>query len=178
MIDVLDGVAAIDIADQLGEVFGAAFGAPGYEDTQSDGAAFAAEQLPAHAARDDFKLVTAQVDGAVAGFAYGFTGQRGQWWPDRVAQAVSAELAAEWIGGHFEVVELAVVPGAQGRCLGTALMGELMLDLPHRKALLTTYVDDRPAPRLYRRMGWQVLVPDLGWGSSLYGLDRGVPVGR
>lgn len=50
-----------------------------------------------------------------------------------------------------------------------------MSDLPHREALLTTYVDDRPAPRLYRRLGRQVLVADLGWGSALYGLDRRVP---
>jgi ribosomal protein S18 acetylase RimI-like enzyme len=175
VIDVLDRIAALDIAGQLGEVFGTAFGAPGYEDTQSDGDGFAAEQLPTHAARDDFKLVTARVDGTVVGFAYGFTGQRGQWWPDRVAEVVSPELAADWIGGHFEVVELAVLPEAQGQGLGTALMEELMRDLPHRKALLTTYVDDRPAPRLYRRLGWQVLVPDLGWGSALYGLDRECP---
>ena len=176
VIEVLDEVAALPIAAELGGVFASAFGAPGYDEAEAE--RFAAEQLPTHAARDDFKLVVARSEEDVVGFAYGFTGQRGQWWSDRIAAAISPELAAEWIGGHFEVVELAVDPAAQRNGLGTALMDALMTGLPHRRALLTTYVDDRPAPRLYRRMGWQVLVPDLGWGSALYGMDRGVLVGR
>ncbi|MFK4082473.1 GNAT family N-acetyltransferase [Kribbella sp. NPDC020789] len=113
-------------------------------------------------------------DGEVVGFAYGFTGRRGQWWSDRIAAAILPEMAAEWIGGHFEVVELAVLPQAQGQGIGTALMTALVDGLPHRRMLLTTYADDRPAPRLYRRLGWQVLVEDLGWGSALYGLDTAV----
>ncbi|WP_344197882.1 N-acetyltransferase [Kribbella karoonensis] len=205
MIDVLDGTAAIAIAGELGQVFAAAFGAE--EDTER----FTTETLPKHAARDDFRLVTARTprptgvlgssgipgqagvaglgsgsldvagvmggSGPLVGFAYGYTGERGQWWPDRVVEAVEPELAAEWVGGHFEVVELAVHPDAQRQGLGTALMTELMRDLPHRRALLGTDVDDGPAPRLYRRLGWQLLHPDLGWGSALYGLDRGVPSG-
>ncbi|MET7277756.1 GNAT family N-acetyltransferase [Kribbella sp. NPDC005582] len=171
MIAVLDRTAALGIAAELGEVFAAAFAA----EERADAVRFATEQLPKHAARDDFRLVAARTDGKVVGFAYGFTGWPGQWWSDRIIAAVPAELAAEWIGGHFEVVELAVIPEAQGQGIGAALMTELMAGLPHRKALLTTYADDRTAPRLYRRLGWQVLVPDLGWGSALYGMDTGVP---
>jgi ribosomal protein S18 acetylase RimI-like enzyme len=177
VIDVLDRSAALAIAPELGAVFASAFGAPGY-DEEPDGDRFATEQLPTHADRDDFKLVAARSGGTPVGFAYGFTGQRGQWWSDRVVNAISPELAAEWIGGHFEVVELAVRVDAQGHGLGAALMEELVRDLPNRKAVLTTWVDDRPAPRLYRRLGWQVFVPDLGWGSALYGLDRGVLLDR
>jgi ribosomal protein S18 acetylase RimI-like enzyme len=177
VIETLDRTAALAIAPELGEVFAAAFSTPGYDD-EPDAEHFATDQLPTHADREDFRLVTARADGRVVGFAYGFTGRRGQWWPDRIAEAVSAELADAWIGGHFEVVELAVRPDAQRNGLGTELMTALMSGLPHRRALLTTYSDDRPAPRLYRRLGWQVLVPDLGWGSALYGLDRGVPESR
>ncbi|GAB3945570.1 hypothetical protein GCM10029976_071570 [Kribbella albertanoniae] len=169
MIAVLDRTASLGIATELGEVFAAAFAG----EEHSDATHFATDQLPTHAGRDDFRLVAAR-DESVLGFAYGVTGWPGQWWSDRIAAAIPAELAAEWIGGHFEVVELAVIPEAQGRGLGAALMTALMDGLPHRKALLTTYVDDRAAPRLYRRLGWQVLVPDLGWGSALYGLDTGV----
>jgi ribosomal protein S18 acetylase RimI-like enzyme len=177
MITVLDRVAALAIADELGEVFAAAFGAPGY-DEWADPTGFATEMLPKHSGREGFKLVAAEQDGRVVGFAYGFTGRRGQWWSDRVADAVAPELAAEWIGGHFEVVELAVHPGSQGRGIGGTLMTELLREVENPRALLTTYVDDRPAPRLYRRLGWQLLVADLGWGSALYGLDRGVPEAR
>ncbi|MGZ0150798.1 GNAT family N-acetyltransferase [Kribbella sp. WER1] len=172
MIDVLDGTAALAIADELGQVFAAAFGPE--EDTER----FTTETLPTHASRAAFKLVVARQNERLAGFAYGYTGERGQWWPDRVVAAVGPELADAWVGGHFEVVELAVHPDAQRHGLGAALMTELMRDLPHRRALLGTDADDGPAPRLYRRLGWQRLYPDLGWGSALYGLDRGVPGGR
>jgi len=178
VITVLDRDSALAIAHELGEVYAAAFGAPGYDEDNADATMFATEMLPKHSARDDFKLVAAEQGGRVVGFAYGFTGRRGQWWADRVADAVGPDLAAEWIGGHFEVVELAVLPDAQRQGIGTALMQELMRDLPNARALLTTYADDRPAPRLYRRLGWRLLVPDLGWGSALYGMDTGVSVGH
>jgi GNAT superfamily N-acetyltransferase len=75
-----------------------------------------------------------------------------------------------WGGGHFEVVELAVVPEMQGQGIGTALHDVLMSELPHRRALLSTWRFDCPARRLYVRRGWQLLVPDLD-GSSVFGLD-------
>jgi hypothetical protein len=43
------------------------------------------------------------------------------------------------------------------RGLACALHDALLLDLPQHRALLTTYRDDRPAPRLYRRLGWSLL---------------------
>jgi ribosomal protein S18 acetylase RimI-like enzyme len=105
---------------------------------------------------------------AVTGFAYGYTGDRGQWWSDRIVEA-APEIADEWVGGHFEFVELAVAASAQRQGLGAALHDALMADLSHSKALLSTYVDDRPAPRLYRRKGWQLLLPNLAPSTALYG---------
>ncbi|WP_165555823.1 hypothetical protein [Kribbella pittospori] len=92
MIEVLAPAEAVQAAPELAEVFVSAFGAPGYDEDRADAERFATEQLPVHAERDDFKLVAARSDGRIVGFAYGFTGQRGQWWPDRVAAAVPAEL--------------------------------------------------------------------------------------
>jgi ribosomal protein S18 acetylase RimI-like enzyme len=184
MIDVLDQAEALQLAPELAAVYRSAFGAPGYDEDPAEAERFATEQLPLHAQRDGFKLVVARLPtpagdpGPIIGFAYGYTGERGQWWSDRVAETAPADIVAAWIGGHFEVVEMAVMVEAQGQGLGSALHDVLMADLPHAKALLTTYLDDRPAPRLYRRKGWQLLVPDLGWESALYGLslDRAVPL--
>jgi ribosomal protein S18 acetylase RimI-like enzyme len=178
VIDVLAPDEAIQVAPELAAVYLSAFGAPGYDEEPERAEQFATEQIPLHSQRDDFKLVVSRTGEKITGFVYGFTGQRGQWWSDRVAAAVTPELAAEWIGDHFEVVDLAVAVEAQRQGVGRALMEALMSDLPNRKALLTTYTDDRPAPRLYRRLGWKLLVPDLGWGSALYGMDTGVPIGQ
>ncbi|MEV0291381.1 MULTISPECIES: GNAT family N-acetyltransferase [unclassified Kribbella] len=169
-MEVLDAEQSLQAAPELAAVYLSAFGAPGYDEEPARAEQFASEQLPTHAARDGFKLVTAKADGRIVGFAYGYTGQRGQWWSDRLVETAPTEIVDEWVGGHFEFVELAVAVEAQGQGVGSALHDVLMADLPHEKGLLSTYVDDRPAPRLYRRKGWQLLMPDLGWGSALYGL--------
>ncbi len=54
-----------------------------------------------------------------------------------------------------------------------------MLDQPHERALLSTYADDRPAPRLCARLGWQRLVRGVldgdsdFWGRDLRQAARG-----
>jgi GNAT superfamily N-acetyltransferase len=170
VIDVLDVPQSVQAAPELAAVYLSAFGAPGYDEDAAAAERFGNEQLPLHSERDGFKLVAARADDRIVGFAFGFTGQRGQWWSDRLVETAPAEIVEEWVGGHFEFVELAVEVEWQGRGVGSALHDALMTNLRHEKALLSTYADDRTAPRLYRRKGWQVLVPDLGWGSALYGL--------
>ncbi|HLN78470.1 MAG TPA: GNAT family N-acetyltransferase [Nocardioidaceae bacterium] len=156
--------------DALAAVYRAAFGAPGYDEGEEEVRRFLEEQLPRHIERDGFRLAQATADGVVVGFAYGYTGQRGQWWTDRVATLAPAEVVEEWLGGHFELVELAVDPVVQRGGVGARLHDELLAGLPHERALLSTYRDDRAAPRLYRRLGWQLLVPDLDEDNALYGL--------
>ncbi len=170
-VAVLDGPGALALRDELVHVYRAAFTAPGYDEDDHAVARFVDDQLPAHAARDGFRLVTVRDGSALLGFAYGYTGELGQWWTDQIAGTVPPVLAKTWLGGHFEVVELAVRPEAQGRGFGAALIETLLVGLPHRRALLTTYADDRPAPRLYRRMGWQLLASGVFDGSDLWGLD-------
>lgn len=110
-----------------------------------------------HRAREDYRLVTAESDGAVVGFAWGYTGRPGQFWSDFVLRTLGA-AAAPWVGGHFEFVELAVEPGSQGRGIGGLLHDAMLEGLPHERALLGTTDDaDAPAYRLYRSRGWQVL---------------------
>lgn len=165
----LTGPQAVTRTEDLVAVYAAAFSAPGYDEPPEAATTFGADQLPVHAERDGFRRVLALHDGGPVGFAYGYTGERGQWWSDRVAERAPASVVDEWLGGHFEVVELAVVPSTQGRGLGTTLMAALLRDLPHERALLTTYADDRAAPRLYRRTGWRVLALGLDESSTLYG---------
>ena len=67
-----------------------------------------------HRGRADFRLITAERGDSLLGFAWGYTGERGQWWADMVHEAIETD-AEDWVGGHFEVVELAVDPEHQGQ---------------------------------------------------------------
>ncbi len=140
----------------LARVYRAAVGAYGEGDDELR--RFPDEQLPKHAARGGFRMVVLEDASGPVAFGYGYTGERGQWWSDRVAGLAPAGVVDEWLGGHFELVELAVDPVWQGRGLGARAHDLLLEGLPHERALLTTYRDEeRPAPRLYRRLGWRPL---------------------
>jgi ribosomal protein S18 acetylase RimI-like enzyme len=116
-------------------------------------------------------MVTLREAGRLRGFGYGYTGREGQWWTGQIRSTAPAEVTAGWLDGHFEVVELAVAPAVQGRGFGRLVMEALVAGLPHDRALLTTYADDRPAPRLYARLGWERLARGVLDGSSdLWGL--------
>jgi len=166
-----DGMAVLARAADLAHVYRAAFCAPGYVEPASAVDRFRDQQLPAHTARDGFRCALAERRGLLIGFAYGYTGEHGQWWTDHVAARVPPAVRDEWLGGHFEFVELAVDPTGQRRGLGEELVTRLLQDIPHERALLTTYRGDRPAPRLYRRMGWRLLAEHALEGSDLYGVD-------
>jgi len=63
-----------------------------------------------HARRDGYRAAVATEDDEVVGFNWGYVGQRGQYWTDLVWDALQPDLARTWVGGHFELVELAVLP--------------------------------------------------------------------
>lgn len=124
-----------------------------------------------HSDREGFRCrVAVNADGTVLGFGYGYTGQPGQWWSDQATGALEPDVADEWVGGHFELVELGVLPAGRGRGLGTRLHDDLLDGLPHERALLSTSDNDTdPGRRLYAKRGWQELGA-LPWGAVILGL--------
>jgi broad specificity phosphatase PhoE/ribosomal protein S18 acetylase RimI-like enzyme len=170
--EVLDGPGALAVLDDLVDVYGAAFTPMPYGESAERIRQVATEQLPTHAARDGFRCAVVREDGRIRGFCYGYTGRRGQWWTDQVAANVPASVARSRLGGHLEVVELAVDPTVQHRGYGAALVDLQLEGAEHDRALLTTWHgDDRPAPRLYRRLGWQLLHEGVFPDSDLWGVD-------
>ena len=91
------------------------------------------------------------------GFAYGYTGRRGQWWTEQVARHMDEAAARAWLDGHFELVELHVHPAYHSRGIGGLLHDRLLQDLPHRRALLSTRQGPTIALALYRSRGWEVV---------------------
>ncbi|MBS44102.1 MAG: hypothetical protein CMH83_13245 [Nocardioides sp.] len=127
-----------------------------------------------HRSRAGFRLAVATVADRPVGFSYGYTGERGQWWPDALADLLDERVATQWLGGHFELVELAVLGEYRGSGVGRRLLRSLCDGLPHERWLLQTSADpDDPARRLYADEGWDVIGPGVGSDAVLMGRRRG-----
>jgi ribosomal protein S18 acetylase RimI-like enzyme len=132
-----------------------------FEETR-DLAGWRAGTWDRHVARAGFRLARVRQDGELMGFAYGLTGEHGQWWTDRVTAVWPDELVATWLGGHFELVSVGVREEARGRGAGGLLLDAVTAGLPHDRWLLMTTADAAdPARRLYASRGWDLVGPGL-----------------
>jgi ribosomal protein S18 acetylase RimI-like enzyme len=159
-------------SEEIREVFAAAFVMSADEASRFVG------HLATHATRRDFRFFAAWDgdDGPLLGFIYGYTGEPGQWFHDRIRAALAPEIAEHWLADVYEVVEFAVRPEAQGRGIGGQLHDALVSSLTNRTAILSTRQEDTAAIRLYRRRGWQPILTDYQFPSSaklytILGLD-------
>lgn len=157
-----DAEAAASFRDRILEMWPTAFGPVPDED------AWRARFWEQHRGRDGFRLVTADSGDELLGFGWGYTGQRGQWWADTVHSALGP-VGDDWVGGHFEFVELAVRPEHRGRGLGGALHDALLEGLVQERALLQTDADpDGAGHRLYLARGWRA-IGALPLGKAIMG---------
>jgi GNAT superfamily N-acetyltransferase len=123
-----------------------------------------------HSARNGFRLARAYDADVLVGFAYGYTGEYGQWWTDNALMVLEPDIAKSWLGGHFELVSIGVLDAARRGGIGRGLMHVLLEGLPHERLLLMTSSDPLdPARRLYASEGWRVLGPGIGDGRVIMG---------
>ena len=149
------------------EVYDAVFG------DQPDQTAWRTGVWDRHAAREGFRLARAYDGARLVGFAYGYTGRRGQWWTEQAVTVLGPDVAQEWLGGHFELVSIGVLETARARGVGRALLERLTDDLPHERwVLMTTGDAEDPARHLYARAGWKVIGPGLRDGQVILGRRR------
>ncbi|WP_069853989.1 GNAT family N-acetyltransferase [Actinoalloteichus hymeniacidonis] len=113
-----------------------------------------------HAAREGWRGVAA-VDrrGDMVGVAYGYRGAPGQWWYEQVHHGLldtgDADGARYWLRDYFELTELHVLPGTQGRGIGEALLRMLLDEAIGAQVLLSTPEGPSRAWQLYRRVGFE-----------------------
>lgn len=96
------------------------------------------------------------------GVAYGYRGAPDQWWQQQVVRGLHhVGLPRDEISGlmsdYFELTELHIHPGAQGRGLGEALARRLLSGRDEAHVLLSTPENNGEANRawrLYRRLGF------------------------
>jgi ribosomal protein S18 acetylase RimI-like enzyme len=159
-------VEPVDVTTLLGslrrhvvEVWAKAHDLPRASPTREE---FGRTRLRRHSARADFRFLGAFAGDELVGFVYGYTGAPGQWWYDRVAGALGREGGRRWLDpGHFEFTELAVRPDFQGRGVGSRLHDEVLVDLPHDRALLSALADNAPVVAFSRHRGWETVLDRL-----------------
>jgi ribosomal protein S18 acetylase RimI-like enzyme len=135
-------------------VYGEAFSKPPYSDPDR-GMEIRQRIREAHAKRPGFQFLVARAaPERVVGMAYGYHGSNGQWWHDTVVRALKREVAEEWLGDSYELVEIAVHPAVQGNGIGAQLIDELLDGQKERTCVLSTRTDSE-AHRLYRRLGFE-----------------------
>jgi len=128
-----------------------------------------------HLGRRRFKALFALEGNDLLGFAYGYAGGPGEYWYDLVHRAMPPPMRAEWMGEHFEFVELLVAPAARGQGIGSALHDRLLAGRPEPVALLTVRANNTPALALYRARGWRILLEDFRFAP---GGDRFFVMGK
>ena len=121
--------------------------------------------LAGHVRRAGFRAVaTIDADGALLGFGYGYTSDRGQWWHDQVRTALRRDARRTWLSDCFEVVELHVRPCAQGHGAGATQLRALLESALGQTVLLSTPEANEAlsrAWRLYRRFGFVDVLRDF-----------------
>jgi len=139
--------------------------------------------MGSHVHRRDFRSVASlDDDGRLLGFGYGYRSEAGQWWHDQVRGAMRRDARAYWLADCFEVVELHVLPQAQGHGLGADQLRSLL----GMASAATTLLSTPEAPeatsrawRLYRRFGFVDVVRHFlfpGDGRPFAILGRALPL--
>jgi ribosomal protein S18 acetylase RimI-like enzyme len=108
--------------------------------------------------QDEVALRTAPM----LGVAYGYCGAPDQWWQQQVIQGLERggtdrSRIYQLMNSYFELTELHIHPGAQGRGLGEALTRRLLAGRAEPQVLLSTPEingEANRAWRLYRRLGF------------------------
>ncbi|GAM16482.1 acetyltransferase [Mesobacillus selenatarsenatis SF-1] len=95
--------------------------------------------------------------GEVAGYAYGYFSQPGQYYHGLLSNAFNPEEYQNWLGDCFEFVELGVHPAFRNQGLAKQLVTRLIDGVEHKTAVLTTQSNNAPARSLYEDLGWTCL---------------------
>ena len=154
-IELLGADEAGALAGDILTAYRTAFAASHWDKSELGIEAFENDIFPRHLKREGFALTAARnADGKLVGFCYGYIGEHGQYWTDYVAARIHPSLTKAWLGGHFEVAELAVESEERGKGLGRALLTTLLDSRGEDRVALQTLERDSPALALYESLGF------------------------
>jgi ribosomal protein S18 acetylase RimI-like enzyme len=154
-VQLLGEDAAAGLADEIRSLYRTAFSASHWDKSELGITAFENDIFPRHLKREGFAMTASRsAAGELIGFCYGYIGEHGQYWTDYVAARIHPSLEKAWLGGHFEVAELAVAEDERGKGLGRALLTTLLTSRGEDRVALQTLEKDSPALPLYESLGF------------------------
>lgn len=154
-VDLLGPDEAEGLSDEIRALYRTAFSASNWDKSELGIVAFEHDIFPRHLKREGFAMAAARNEaGELIGFCYGYIGEHGQYWTDYVAARIHPSLEKAWLGGHFEVAELAVAEHERGKGLGRAMLTTLLNSRGEDRVALQTLEKDSPALVLYESLGF------------------------
>jgi ribosomal protein S18 acetylase RimI-like enzyme len=116
------------------------------------------ERLVRHSGYEGFRgFVALSEEGEAVGYSYGYSSLPGQYYHGLLAKEFDEAGRGKWLKDSFEFVELAVHHSFRNQGLAKKLVNRLLEDVNHRKAVLTTQLNNNSARGLYESTGWIVL---------------------
>ncbi|MFC7371482.1 GNAT family N-acetyltransferase [Fictibacillus iocasae] len=116
------------------------------------------ERLKRHRTYEGFLGIAAYTnEKQLAGFAYGYTSEKGQYYRTLLELALTQEQSEYWLKDCFEFVELAVENSYRGMGIGKELAESLLNRAEQKTAVLTTQSDNVSAVHLYDNLNWTTL---------------------
>ncbi|MCR8847676.1 GNAT family N-acetyltransferase [Rossellomorea sp. SC111] len=113
------------------------------------------EQFKRHSTYPFFEGYLAIIDDRVAGYIYGYSSRKGQYYHDLLASHLHPER--DWMKNCMELVELGVDPSYRGRGIGKQLVEQLLKNRKEKRVLLTTRKDNDTAIAFYHAGGFKVI---------------------
>lgn len=154
-VELLRAKEAAKLGDEIRSLYRTAFSASNWDKSELGIAAFEDDIFPRHLKREGFAMTAVRNDdGTLIGFCYGYIGEHGQYWTDYVAARIHPSLEKAWLGGHFEIAELAVAENERGKGMGRALVTTLLNSRGEDRLALHTLAKDSPAVQLYESIGF------------------------
>ncbi len=154
-VELLGPADAGALADEIRALYRTAFSASQWNRSELGITAFENDIFPRHLKREGFAMTTVRNEtGDLIGFCYGYIGEHGQYWTDYVAARIHPSLEKAWLGGHFEVAELAVDAAERGKGFGKALLTTLLDSRGEDRVALQTVEQDSPALPLLESLGF------------------------
>jgi ribosomal protein S18 acetylase RimI-like enzyme len=113
------------------------------------------DQFKRHSTYPLFEGYLAIVDDQVAGYIYGYSSRKGQYYHELLARHLHYER--EWMKNCMELVELGVDPAYRGKGIAKHLVEQLLHNRKEKRVLLTTRKDNHTAIAFYHSLGFKTI---------------------